>query len=79
MEAIKTNNIMKQTTDNSTQVPNLPLGGRGAKKYIKPRIEIIFLDNEISLALESAPPLGPGESRNVTPDFNNSDPYKTFS
>jgi len=31
------------------------------KKYIKPRIEIIFLDNEISLALESNPPAGPGE------------------
>ena len=34
------------------------------KKYIKPRIEIIFLDNEISLALESAPPVGPSESFN---------------
>ena len=34
------------------------------KKYIKPLIEIIFLDNEISLALESAPPVGPGETFN---------------
>ena len=34
------------------------------KKYIKPRIEIIFLDNEISLALESAPPVGPSETLN---------------
>ena len=34
------------------------------KKYIKPRIEIIFLDNEISLALESAPPVGPTETFN---------------
>ena len=35
------------------------------KKYIKPRIEIIFLDNEISLALEStAPPAGPSETLN---------------
>ena len=34
------------------------------KKYIKPRIEIIFLDNEISLALESAPPVGPNETLN---------------
>ena len=31
------------------------------KKYIAPAIEIIFLDNEISLALESAPPIGPDE------------------
>jgi len=34
------------------------------KKYTKPRIEIIFLDNEISLALESAPPVGPDETFN---------------
>jgi hypothetical protein len=34
------------------------------KKYIKPRIEWIPLDNEISLALESAPPVGPGETLN---------------
>ena len=31
------------------------------KKYIKPRIEWIPLDNEISLALESNPPVGPNE------------------
>ena len=35
------------------------------KKYISPRIEIIFLDSEISLALESAaPPAGPSETLN---------------
>ena len=34
------------------------------KKYISPRIEIIFLDNEISLALESTPPVGPSETLN---------------
>lgn len=42
------------------------------KKYIKPRIEIIFLDNEISLALESAPPVGPSESSNL----NQNNPFK---
>jgi hypothetical protein len=31
------------------------------KKYIAPRIEWIPLDNEISLALESNPPIGPDE------------------
>lgn len=31
------------------------------KKYIAPNIEIIFLDNEISLALQSSPPEGPDE------------------
>ena len=36
------------------------------KKYTVPAIEIILLDNEISLALESAaPPAGPGESFNI--------------
>jgi len=35
------------------------------KKYIAPEIEIIELDNEISLALEStAPPAGPSETLN---------------
>jgi hypothetical protein len=34
------------------------------KKYIAPRFEIIFLDNEISLALESSPPVGPSETFN---------------
>jgi hypothetical protein len=34
------------------------------KQYIKPRIEIIELDNEISLALQSAPPAGPSETFN---------------
>ncbi len=34
------------------------------KKYNTPRIEWIPLDNEISLALEPAPPVGPGETLN---------------
>jgi len=34
------------------------------KKYTIPEIEIIQLDNEISLALESTPPAGPEESMN---------------
>lgn len=44
------------------------------KIYIAPAIEIIQLDNEISLALESIPPGGPGESLNMitmTEHFNN--------
>ena len=35
------------------------------KIYISPLIEIIFLDNEISLALESSPPAGPDETLNT--------------
>lgn len=34
------------------------------KIYIAPCIEIVLLDNEISLALESAPPAGPEETLN---------------
>jgi hypothetical protein len=33
--------------------------------YIAPSIELIVLDNEISLALESAPPIGPSETLNI--------------
>lgn len=50
------------------------------KKYIKPRIEIIFLDNEISLSLESTPPIGPNEVY-VKPDSNVmiTSPFKSYS
>lgn len=48
------------------------------KKYTAPSIELILLDNEISLALESNPPLGPGESTStLAPEFFNNDPWKT--
>lgn len=45
------------------------------KQYTAPSIEIIFLDNEISLALESTPPEGPGESRNVVPEYFKNNPF----
>ena len=34
------------------------------KLYFQPKIELVKLDNEISLALESIPPGGPGEVNN---------------
>ena len=34
------------------------------KKYIAPQVELITIDNEISLALESSPPVGPSETLN---------------
>lgn len=43
--------------------------------YTTPQIERIKLDNEISLALESAPPVFPGEGISATEYFNN-DPLK---
>jgi len=39
------------------------------KKYITPRIEWIPLDSEISLSLESNPPIGPEETFFVSPDY----------
>ena len=46
-------------------------------RYIAPAIERIELDNEIALQLESTPPKAPGEALNLTPDYFNSDPFKT--
>ena len=45
-------------------------------KYNTPVIERIKLDNEISLALESTPPSGPGEASVVTTDYFNNDPFR---
>jgi hypothetical protein len=47
------------------------------KTYTAPDIAIIQLDNEISLALESIPPGGPGESLNMitTPEYFNNNPF----
>lgn len=45
--------------------------------YYPPIIERIKLDNEISLALESDPPFGPGEeSFNNVSEFSNNDPFR---
>jgi len=46
------------------------------KIYFSPQIEHIILDNEISLILESSPPVGPDESLNSKPDYLNNDPFK---
>jgi hypothetical protein len=46
------------------------------RTYNAPVIEKIKLDNEISLALESAPPAGPGESFLKAPEYFNNDPFK---
>jgi len=51
------------------------------EKYTSPCIETIPLDNEISLALTSTPPLGPDESNNTlhTPDFLRSNPHNAIN
>lgn len=45
-------------------------------QYITPEIVKINLDHEISLALESSPPTGPGESHLITPEYLKQDPFK---
>jgi hypothetical protein len=47
------------------------------RTYLAPQIEQIKLDNEISLALESSPPTGPGEPTSQAPEYFNNDPFKT--
>ncbi len=44
--------------------------------YTPPMVESIKLDNEISLAMESLPPVPPGEVQNNTPGYFNTDPFK---
>jgi hypothetical protein len=46
------------------------------KIYKAPKVELIRLDHEISLALESAPPEGPGEGAYLMPEYFNNEPYK---
>ena len=46
------------------------------KIYFPPQVEHIYLDNEISLILESSPPVGPDESLNSKPEYMNRDPFK---
>ena len=45
--------------------------------YSKPEIMVMKLDNEISLAMASAPPEGPDEVMNSVPEFFNNDPFKS--
>lgn len=46
------------------------------RMYLNPTIELIKLDNEITLALESNPPEGPGEGASLAPEYMNNDPFK---
>jgi len=44
--------------------------------YTQPQLVYVKLDNEISLALESAPPFGPGEEASLAPEYMNIDPFR---
>jgi hypothetical protein len=48
------------------------------REYTAPLIDRVLLDNEISLALESAPPAAPGEPGYLVkaPEYFNNDPFK---
>lgn len=45
------------------------------RQYISPEIELIVLDNTISLALESDPPV-PENEGSLAPQYFRTDPYK---
>ncbi len=47
------------------------------KSYTTPRFTLIVLDNEISLQLESAPPVGPDEVGYNLPNSNLTDNFKS--
>lgn len=50
------------------------------KPYIKPLVELVKLDTDISLYLESSPPFGPGETLPLfsqTTDYLSDNPIKT--
>lgn len=47
------------------------------RKYLAPKIEVIQLDNEISLQLQSTPPEGPGESASLSTEYMKTNPFKT--
>lgn len=58
---------MKNTKENTSK-----------RIYCRPTLERILLDNEITLALESSPPIGPSESNNnLRPEYFSSSPYAT--
>ena len=46
------------------------------RKYIQPQVEIIKLDNQISLALESDAPVGPNEVYLKVPEYFTTDAFK---
>jgi len=68
---------MKQKKINNSDQLSKSLCGGFRGHYIAPAIELIELDNEISLALESTPPIGPDEGFNMFQNTNFANPYKS--
>lgn len=46
------------------------------RHYCSPTIDCIVIDNEISLTLDSAPPIGPLEGMNKTPEAFHNNPFQ---
>ena len=46
------------------------------KTYQTPKLEIVILDNEISLVLATEPPGGPGEGNQENKDLNKESPWE---
>ncbi|MEI8272610.1 MAG: hypothetical protein WCG08_08295 [Paludibacter sp.] len=47
------------------------------REYLTPKVECVKLDNEISLVLESDPPVPGNETQNTnTPEYFNKDPFR---
>ena len=72
---------MQHTVNKQNTLLISTIEGERKNIYIKPSIEWIPLDNEISLALESAPPEGPGEGSgewaSLVPRYKNDNPFDT--
>jgi hypothetical protein len=47
------------------------------REYLQPIISVISLDNEISLQLESTPPIGPNETKLDIREYFGNNPFKS--
>ncbi|MDD4993193.1 MAG: hypothetical protein PHR83_13285 [Paludibacter sp.] len=56
---------------------NILIENNQKRRYNAPQIERIKLDNEISLALESTPPVFEFTKGSNAPEYFNNDPFKT--
>jgi hypothetical protein len=46
------------------------------REYTTPVVDIVILDNEISLVLATNPPAGPGENNQENKDLNSESPWE---
>ena len=46
------------------------------KSDTAPQVELILIDNEIALILQSTPPAGPSEGASLAPEYRNDNPFR---